>query len=88
MAKRRSKSKKKRNNKIPGLSKKILDILRSNANQNINYKQIAAKLDVNDANSRNQIIKELAKLSKGKQIIQAESGKFQINERVNYFTGT
>ena len=88
MAKRRSKSKKKRNNKIPGLSEKILDILRSNANQSINYKQIAAKLDVNDANSRNQIIKELAKLSKGKQIIQAESGKFQINERVNYFTGT
>ncbi|MBW2961566.1 ribonuclease R [Mesonia aestuariivivens] len=85
MAKRRSK---KNNTKsIAGLSKKILDILRKNPSQNFNYKQIAAKLDVNDANSRNQIIKELAKLTKGKQILQADPGKFQINERVNYFTG-
>ena len=85
MTKRRSK--KKINNKIQGLSKKILQILRTNPNSTFNYKQIAAKLEVTDAFGRNQIIKELAKLAKGNQTVQVETGKFQINERVNYHVG-
>ncbi|SHI68211.1 RNAse R [Mesonia phycicola] len=85
MTKRRSK--KKSNHKIQGLSKKILQILRSNPKSTFNYKQIAAKLEVTDAFGRNQIIKELAKLAKGNQTVQVETGKFQINERVNYHVG-
>ena len=37
------------------LSKSILDILRKEAGKTFNHKQIAAKLGVNDANSRNNI---------------------------------
>ena len=49
--------KKKSNNKISNLTNTILSILKKDKNQSFNYKQIASKLDVNDASSRNQIIK-------------------------------
>jgi ribonuclease R len=40
-------------------SGKIIKILSQNANKSFNYKQIGAKLELDDTNSRNQIIKEL-----------------------------
>ncbi|MGO2358797.1 ribonuclease R [Mesonia sp.] len=79
--------KKKGGNKIKNLSNSILSILRKNSSQNFNYKQIAAKLEVDDANSRNQIIKALSELAGKKQIIEAERGKFQINGSTDYFEG-
>ncbi|MGB5419300.1 hypothetical protein, partial [Algibacter sp.] len=48
---------------ISNLTNTILSILKKERNQTFNYKQIAAKLGVNDASSRNQIIKTLAKLT-------------------------
>ena len=51
--KRKGKSK---NKGISNLSNTILSILKKERNQTFNYKQIAAKLGVNDASSRNQII--------------------------------
>ena len=82
MAKRSSKRKRTSKN-IPGLSKKILKVLRNHPNQTFNYKQLADVLDITNANGRNQIIKKLATLVKSKQIAQAERGKFKINEEVN-----
>ncbi|TXK78551.1 ribonuclease R [Mesonia sp. K4-1] len=73
--------------KINNLSKSILTILRKNSSQVFNYKQIAAKLDVDDANSRNQIIKALAELAIKKQISEVDRGKFQINGSTDYFEG-
>lgn len=78
---------KKRKNDTGSLSKTILDILRKNSGQSFNYKQIAAKLEVNDANSRNQIIRKLAQLAAKKQIEEVERGKFTINASRDYYRG-
>ncbi|MGY5851284.1 ribonuclease R [Salegentibacter sp. F14] len=80
--------KKKNTAKVPGnLAKSITDILRKNGGQAFNYKQIAAKLGVNDANSRNQIIKKLSQLTAKKQIEEVERGKFKINDHRDYYRG-
>ena len=82
-------NKKKKNKSKPNgnLSKSILDILRKNPGKTFNYKQIASKLEVNDATSRNQIIKKLAQLAAKKQIEEADRGKFKIDSKRDYYTG-
>ncbi|MGM0933658.1 MAG: ribonuclease R [Bacteroidota bacterium] len=80
--------KKKNTSKVPGnLDKSIIDILKKNGGEAFNYKQIAAKLEVNDANSRNQIIKKLSQLAAKKQIEEVERGKFKINDHRDYYRG-
>ncbi|MFT6731727.1 MAG: VacB/RNase II family 3'-5' exoribonuclease, partial [Glaciecola sp.] len=80
---------KKRNasNKIESLSQKILEILRKDHSQSFNFKQIAAKLNVDDANSRNQIIKELKELKGNKTIQELDRGKYILTPNQNYYTG-
>ena len=82
------KNKKKNKTKIQGnLSRSIIDILRKNSGKSYNYKQIASALGVNDASSRNQIIKKLAQLAAKKQIEEVDRGKFKIEGSKNYYTG-
>ena len=82
---------KKKNNKSGGklgnLDKKITDILRKDAGKAYNYKQIAAKLGVDDPSSRNQITKKLAQLAAKKEINQVDRGKFMVEKGANYYTG-
>lgn len=59
-------------------SDKILKILSQNANKAFNYKQIGAKLDLDDTQSRNQIIKDLKILAASKKIIESEPGKYLV----------
>lgn len=85
-----SKKKKKRkpsHNKISNLTETILNILRKERNKTFNYKQIAAKLGVNDASSRNQIIKKLAQLKAKQEIEEVERGKFKAVVTTEYHTG-
>ena len=85
-----SKKKKKRkpsHNKISNLTETILNILRKERNKTFNYKQIAAKLGVNDASSRNQIIKKLAQLKAKQEIEEVERGKFKAIVNTEYHTG-
>ncbi len=82
MKKRNSK-----NNGISNLTNTILSILKKERNETFNYKQIAAKLGVNDASSRNQIIKTLAKLATKQEIVQVERGKFKAVVNTEYHTG-
>ena len=85
-----SKKKKKRkpsHNKISNLTDTILNILRKERNKTFNYKQIAAKLGVNDASSRNQIIKKLAQLKAKQEIEEVERGKFKAVVTTEYHTG-
>ena len=85
-----SKKKKKRkpsHNKISNLTETILNILRKERNKTFNYKQIAAKLGVNDASSRNQIIKKLAQLKAKQEIEEVERGKFKAVVNTEYHTG-
>ncbi len=81
--------KKKRNPKkgISNLTNTILSILKKERNQTFNYKQIAAKLGVNDASSRNQIIKKLRDLQGKQEIEEVERGKYKAVINTEYHTG-
>ncbi|MFO8146771.1 MAG: ribonuclease R [Bacteroidota bacterium] len=68
-------------------SKSILDILRKSPDTAFNYKQIAAKLGVDDPGSRNKIIRVLAQLAAKKQIKEEDRGKFKIEANLEYYTG-
>ena len=61
-------------------TEKIIKILTQNSNKVFNYKQIAAKLELDDTQSRNQIIKDLKLLTAKKQITESEPGKYLIQE--------
>ncbi|WP_298899846.1 ribonuclease R [uncultured Psychroserpens sp.] len=83
-----TKKKKRKSNKgISNLTNTILSILKKDRNQSFNYKQIAAKLGVNDASSRNQIIKTLAKLAAKQEIEQIDRGKFKAIINTEYHIG-
>jgi ribonuclease R len=59
-------------------SDKILKILSQSANKAFNYKQIAAKLELDDTQGRNQIIKDLKILASQDKIIESEPGKYLV----------
>jgi len=84
MAKRKKRA---RSNKINNYAQSIIQILKSDKNTTINYKQIAAKLGVNDASSRNKIIKTLHKLHQKNDIEEVARGKYKIVVTSEYFTG-
>ena len=79
--------KSKSNKGISNLTNTILSILKKERNQTFNYKQIAAKLGVNDASSRNQIIKKLRELQGKQEIEEVERGKFKVIVNTEYHTG-
>lgn len=59
-------------------SEQIIKILSQSANKAFNYKQIGAKLELDDTQSRNQIIKDLKILAGQNKIIESEPGKYLI----------
>ena len=83
----RKKKRKPSHNKISNLTNTILSILKKERNQSFNYKQIASKLGVNDASSRNQIIKKLHQLKAKQEIEEVERGKFKAVVTTEYHTG-
>ncbi|GGG36962.1 ribonuclease R [Bizionia arctica] len=83
----KKKHRKPSNNKISNLTNTILSILKKDRNQSFNYKQIASKLGVNDASSRNQIIKKLQQLKIEKEIEEVERGKFKAIVNTEYHIG-
>ena len=67
---------------------KILKILSQNENKVFNYKQIGAKLELDDTQSRNQIIKDLKLLASQKKIEEVEPGKFVVvGSSKDYYEG-
>ncbi|WP_452219106.1 ribonuclease R [Lacinutrix undariae] len=83
----KKKHRKPSNNKISNLTNTILSILKKDRNQTFNYKQIAAKIGVNDSSSRNQIIKKLQQLKAKQEIEELERGKFKAIINTDYHTG-
>ena len=70
-------------------SDKILKILAQNPNKGFNYKQIGATLELDDTQSRNQIIKDLKLLAAAKKIIETEPGKYLVKAiSQDYYEGT
>lgn len=84
MSKRLKKPVKKEND----LTDKILKILSQSANKVFNYKQIGAKLELDDTQSRNQIIKDLKILAAQKKIDEVEPGKYVVvGSSKDYYEG-
>ncbi|WP_178986418.1 ribonuclease R family protein [Winogradskyella helgolandensis] len=83
----KKKHRKPSNNKISNLTNTILSILKKDRNSTFNYKQIAAKIGVNDASSRNQIIKKLQQLKAKQEIEEVDRGKFKAIVNTEYHTG-
>jgi exoribonuclease R len=81
------KKRKRRSHKIANYASSILTVLKSDRNKAFNYKQIAAKLGVNDASSRNKIIKTLAKLTAQKEVEEVDRGKYKAIVNTQYYTG-
>lgn len=70
-------------------SSKIFKILSQSPNKAFNYKQIGAKLELDDTKSRNQIIKDLKIMAASKKIIESEPGKYLVKaESQDYYEGT
>lgn len=68
-------------------SHKIFKILSKDPNKTFNYKQIAAILELDDTNSRNQIIKELQFLASKEKIEETEKGKYRVISKADYVEG-
>lgn len=65
----------------------IFKILSKEPSKSFNYKQIAAKLELNDTKSRNEIIKDLKILKAQDKIHETEVGKYQIISKSEYYEG-
>lgn len=69
------------------LTQLILDVLEKSGNTPLNYKQVAAKLNLKDADSKKTIADILAEASQTNQLHQPERGKFQLKQLHVYITG-
>lgn len=69
------------------LASKILKILSKEPKKVFNYKQIAAKLELEDTQSRNQIIKDLKLLKAQGSLEEPEVGKYRMVESQDYLEG-
>jgi len=78
---------KKKGGIIKNLSRDILQIFNKNSNKILNYKQIASRLEINDSNGKNQIIKKLAELKLHDRLEEVSRGKYIIKEQSHYFNG-
>ena len=79
---------KKKGNVIKDLTRNIFRVLNEDKEKVYNYKQIAAKLKIDNSDGKTQIIKKLAELTKTQKIIEVDRGKFKINEDRKYHVGT
>lgn len=73
--------------KDENFTKRILSIFRKNPNKPLNHKQIAAKIGLDDPNSRNKIVKDLSQLAAKNKIEEVDRGKFKMNGSQDYFEG-
>lgn len=73
---------------VSNITERIIRILKEDHHKSFNYKQICAKLGLDDASTRNQVIKKLAQLKGKEQVIEPERGKYQLTPNRNYHTGT
>src|ERR1700761_5989492 len=83
-----SMSKKKNNSSIKQvLTQMVLDVFEQNGNTPLNYKQVSAKLNVRDPESRDIILEILKEESKNKTLKELSPGKFQLLELKTFIEG-
>ena len=67
---------------------KVLTVFKENPRNSFNYKQVAAKLNINDTQRRNSVIKALGQLNAQKIINQTDIGKFVFRaDKKDYIDG-
>jgi ribonuclease R/exosome complex exonuclease DIS3/RRP44 len=76
------KNKKTRNHRKNEITKGIFTILEKEPKKSFNYKQIAAKMGITDAQDRNTLIKRLVQLKETKRITEVERGQYQALENI------
>lgn len=69
------------------LTRLILDIFEKSNNSPLNYKQVAAKLNINDSDSKIAIADILSDESKSGKFLQVQRGKFKLRQLNVYITG-
>lgn len=74
MSKRKKRARSHRKNEV---TKGIFTVLESEPNRSFNYRQIAAKLKINDTEGRNLLIKRLGQLKEKKRIQEERRGKYK-----------
>ncbi|MDX1328069.1 MAG: RNB domain-containing ribonuclease, partial [Arenibacter sp.] len=85
MSKKKKKSKNHLKNEI---TKGIFTVLEKEPKKTFNYKQIAAKIGITDANARNLLIKRLTELKEKKRILEEGRGNYKaIASTKTYHTG-
>ena len=86
MSKKKKKAKNHRKNEI---TRGIFTVLEKEPTQTFNYKQIAAKIGVTDAQDRNLLIKRLVQLKETKRILEEGRGNYKVLASTKtYHTGT
>ncbi|MEP2280254.1 ribonuclease R [Maribacter sp.] len=86
MSKKNKKAKNHRKNEI---TRGIFTVLEKEPNKSFNYKQIAAKLNITDAQDRNTLIKRLTELKEKKRIQEIDRGQYKVLENTkSYHEGT
>ena len=78
---------KKKGNVIKELTRKVLTVYSQNPQKIFNYKQICAKLTIEDANGRGQVIKKLEELKGQGKLEEVDRGKYILVENKNYHIG-
>ena len=87
MSKKKKKFYKKKGRIIKDLTRNIFKILNEDSEKSYNYKQIAAKIGINDTDGKTQVLKKLAELTSTKKIKETDRGKFTINVDRKYSIG-
>ncbi|MFS4455363.1 ribonuclease R [Maribacter sp. 2304DJ31-5] len=86
MSKRNKKTRNHRKNEI---TKGIFTVLEKEPKKSFNYKQIAAKIGIRDANDRNVLIKRLVQLKEKKRILEVDRGHYRaLQDTRTYHQGT
>lgn len=70
------------------LKQLIIDVFEKNDNQVMNYRQVSAKLNIHDTDSKVAIADILSDTSKDGSFQQVERGKFKLKQLKVYITGT
>jgi ribonuclease R/exosome complex exonuclease DIS3/RRP44 len=82
-------NKKANNHKKNEITKGIFTVLEKDPNKSLNYKQIAAKINITEAQDRNTLIKRLTELKEKKRIQEVERGQYKVLENTkSYYEGT
>lgn len=73
--------------RLDKMQRQVLRSLKQEALKSFNYKQVAARLDINDANEKNMVMLALKALAKEEKIDEVERGKYRYKHNDHFVEG-